>query len=145
MRLSLLLALSASLVGLARPCLALPDAPHWSVVEATLTEVQDISDQPGAPHICLDDSCTASLDGSWRVKFEIDRTLSGAARSGAVFLDQASARPRLNFKYLLVVVDQKGRSEIEWAGLKRYGLCVSQDEIQRIGLADAAAQLPCRH
>lgn len=136
--------MSVAIAGAACPRVALSQTLGWSLVEATSVDVKDISDEPGAPRICLDANCTIGLDGSWRVKFDIDRTLSGDPVSAPVFRDQASARPRLNFKYLLVVVRQDGKQTIEWAGPRADGLCMTDEDIRKFGLAKIAERMPCR-
>ena len=144
MRPTLAIALGVAIAGAVAPGIALAQTSSWSLVEATSADVKDISDEPGAPRICLNANCTIGLDGSWRVKFDIDRTLSGDPISAPVFRDQASARPRLNFKYLLVVVRQDGKQTIEWAGPRSDGLCMTDEDIRKFGLAKMAARMPCR-
>ena len=137
------IALGVAIAGADAPGTALAQTPVWSLVEATSEDVTDISDEPGAPRICLDANCTIGLDGSWRVEFHIDRTLSGDPISTPVFRDQASAKPRVHFKYLLVVARQDGKQTIEWAGPRSDGLCLTDEDIRKYGLADAAARIPC--
>ncbi len=143
MRPILAIALGVAIAGADAAGGARAQTPGWSLVEATSTDVKDISDEPGAPRICLDASCTMGLDGSWRVKFTVDRTLSGDPVSTPLFRDQASARPRVNLRYLLVVARREGKQTIEWAGPRRDGLCLTDEDIRKFGLADVAARIPC--
>lgn len=117
---------------------------RWSLVEAALSDVRDISHEPGAPAICLDEQCVARIDGSWRMTFTINRTLAGPKLAGVASWDQASSQPILGRRYLLVVADDAGKRRTEWIGSRQSGLCIEPDDITRMGLGAIARRFPCR-
>jgi hypothetical protein len=126
------------------PALASAEAAKWSLVDARLVKVKDISSEPNAPRLCIDERCTISLDGSWRVKYRIAKTLAGPRITGSIHEDIASAQPKTDLHYLLVLSNDDRRRQIEWRGLYQFGLCLDQDQISRFGLSDAALRFPCR-
>lgn len=115
-----------------------------SLVEATLTQVEDVSDMPNAPRLCVDADCTIILDGSFRTTFKINRLLAGPKAHGTVSTIQASAKPRTGLRYYLVVLPFQDGPKIEWAGLKRHGLCIDPSDAARFGLRAELERFPCR-
>ena len=125
------------------PCAASSNPPTWSLVEAQLVEVKDIAGEPGAPRLCIDDKSSVCLDGSWRLKYSIERTLAGPPMRGSLYENIGSAEPRRNLRYLLVVSNHDGKREIEWRGMMEFGLCLDAEQVRRFGLADAEVRFPC--
>lgn len=126
------------------PSWALSQPTKWSLVDARLVDVKDIRAEPGAPRICIDDQAAVCLDGSWRVKYSIRKTLAGPSIAGSVREDIASAQPRRNLRFLLVVSNDNGQRQIEWRGLYQFGLCIDGVQSSRFGLSDAIVRFPCR-
>jgi hypothetical protein len=126
------------------PAWAKSEPIKWSLVDARLVQMDDISGEPGAPHICADEKCTVRLDGSWRVKYLVGRTLVGSRISGSFQEDIASARPKANLRFFLVVSNDHGNCQIAWRGLYQFGLCLDREHVDRFGLSDAAVRFPCR-
>lgn len=115
----------------------------YTLLEARLTKVENVTDEPGAPRLCADEARTICVDGAYRTTFSIDRTLIGPPVNGQLSRTQASARPRLNLSYYLVVSHVDGASAIEWLGLTRNGLCMDVSDAQRFGLMHFAKRHPC--
>ena len=120
-----------------------PAAQSFSVVEARLSKVKDISGEPGAPCICDEDG-HALIDGSFRLFFSPVRQISGPRVRTLPPYDQASAQPIEGYKYLLVVAHQQSGDEIVYKGLASAGLCMTPDEIKAYSLEEAARRFPCK-
>ncbi len=109
-RVALLLAMACGTAALAR------SPAQTSLVEAQLTNVEDVTDQPGSPRNCFENS-NICIDGAYRVTFTVLKTLTGPVVSEKLTQTQASAQPRPNLKYLLVISQTANGPQIEWRGL----------------------------
>jgi len=114
-----------------------------SLVAARLTQVEDITGQTGAPCFC-DSSGHVLIDGSFRLTFQVSRTLAGREVPGPLDFEQASAQPRSGLDYLLVVTRRHGRDTIAWKGFERQGLCLAPGEAAQYGLSAELETFPCR-
>ena len=119
-------------------------APMFSLVEARLTKVDDISGEPGAPRICIDTDCQVTLDGSFRTTFTVTRKLTGPDTPSTISRVQASAQPRVGLAYYLVISIGSEKPEIEWIGSARNGLCMDRETVEQYGLRSIASRHPCR-
>jgi len=135
------LALSVACMWFA-PSAAPAETRLSSLVEARLSNVQDISQEPNAPRNCTSEGIC--IDGSFRLTFTIIRNIAGPRISGPIVASQASAMPVANLRYLLVVSRGGNGTAIEWKGLKQNGLCADNSDLARWGLLDAAHHYPCR-
>jgi hypothetical protein len=117
--------------------------PDASLVEARLTRVEDITGQAGAPCFC-DAGGHVLIDGSFRLTFQVSRTLAGRQVPGPLDVEQASAQPRSGLDYLLVVTRRRGEDAIAWKGLERQGLCLAPGEAAQYGLVADVKAYPCR-
>ncbi|HWC63126.1 MAG TPA: hypothetical protein VG501_05845 [Rhizomicrobium sp.] len=114
-----------------------------SLVEARLTDVQDISSHPESPRISCDATEAICLDGSWRMTFSILRTIWGPPASGKLYYDQASSQPIKNLDYLLVISHEGGSQTIRWMTLSKEGLCLNERDADALGIAGALKSTPC--
>lgn len=114
-----------------------------SVVEARLVSVTDITGQVGAPCFC-DDAGNVVFDGSFRLFFKPVRTLVGPRAQSVLSYDQASAKPIVGGRYIVVVSHRDGNNVVVWHGPRASGLCLSGYEIQQLRLERIAQTLPCR-
>ena len=136
-------ALLAALFGsalAAAPAGAAPRNESISLVEARLSKVDDIWDEPNAPRICTEDG-QVCFDGSWRLWFTVTRTIVGAKVRAPLSVERASAQPRLNHEYLLVV---SADNQILFYTDREGGLCADPADIAQWGLMNAAKKWPCR-
>ena len=134
----------AAALALMSPGWSLAKPPIASLVETRLTHVEDITGQPGAPRLCVDDKQTICVDGSYRLSFTVLHTLQGAAVRGPLRMEIGSARPRLGLHDLMVVSHSNGQPKIEWHGSFEDGLCLELNELDRFGLSEALKRYPCR-
>jgi hypothetical protein len=136
---------------LAASCSSAPDliTSGVSVVEAQLTDVQDVTGLPASPSNCwteedggVDRIC---IDGAYRLTFTIGRTLGGRRVKGTVATIDVSAKPIVGIRYLLLLDALHGGSEVVWKGAARDGLCLEPELVDRYGVQGLVPTRPCRH
>lgn len=133
--------LAIAVVCLAAPALA---QPNGSLVKATLTHVEDVSEMPNALRICVDADCQIIIDGSFRITYTVNRLLAGPKTTSTVSWMQASARPRKGRRYYLVIEPSETGPKIVWTGSLRNGVCIDLAEAERLGLRAEIGRFPCR-
>jgi hypothetical protein len=124
-------------------CLAAPAAstasPNVALVSARLTKVEDVS---------AASENSISVDGTYRLKFRVSKSLIGHVNNRDIDFDSNMARPVPNHIYYLLIDKAGEKANIVWFGVTYDGLCIDSETAEKYNIENSLRELqetlPCR-